>query len=248
MVESMEELWQAVKSKWDSRFKVVRNEFIPWTLWDVPVSRAKVALVTTGGAYLKNGFHEPFDIKNPAGDPSFREFPAVASGEDIAVTHTTGDCGYARQDVNVLFPLERLAALASAGYIGAVAPLAYSFMGHVPDPTDLLANYAPSVAYRIRRMGADVALVVAAHPMDSQAAALVARAIELAGVATVVLGTDRDLLRWVRAPRALVVAHPDGAPLGNPGNAGMHQAVIRAALEQAWEFQSPGRVDDLVLA
>lgn len=248
MADSVQELLQAVRAKWDSGYALVPNEFIPWTQWDAPVSASKVALVSTGGAFLKNGIHQPFDTQAPSGDPSFREFPSVVSGEDIAVAHTSGDLRYAAQDVNVVFPLERLTALAAAGYVGGAAPLAYSFMGHVTEVSALLSNYAPSVAYRMRRMGADAALVVAAHPIDAQVAALVARTIELAGVPTVVLGTDRALLEAVRAPRAAAVANPAGAPLGNPGNAGKHQELIRAALAAAWEFQGPGLVADLDFA
>lgn len=247
MAKTAAERMEAARAKWDPAYRLVKSEFIPWTQWDVPVREAKVALVTTGGAYLKRGMHVPFDTASPAGDPSFREFPSVAEAEDIAVAHTTGDCRYAKEDINVIFPLERLHELARAGYIGSVGPFAYSFMGHVTDPTDLLSNYAPSVAYRLKRMGADVALVVAAHPMDSQVASLVARAIELAGVPTVVMGTDRDLLELVRAPRAVAVANPAGAPLGEPGNAGKHQEVIRSVLAAAWDFQGAGGVADLEL-
>jgi len=246
MAETAEERNEAAMGKWDPAYRLVSSDFIPWTQWDVPIREAKVALVSTGGAYLKR-MHVPFDTASPAGDPSFREFPSVAEAEDIVVAHTKGDCRYAAEDINVVFPLDRLHQLASAGYIGSVGPFAYSFMGHVTDPTDLLSNYAPSVAYRLKRMGADVALVVAAHPMDSQVAAVVARAIELAGVPTVVMGTDRDLLELVRAPRAVVVANPAGAPLGEPGNAGKHQEVIRAVFAAAWSFQRAGGVADLEL-
>lgn len=245
MTETAEERVEAARAKWDPAYRLVSSEFIPWTQWDVPAREAKVALVTTGGVYLKRGLHVPFDTTSPAGDPSFREFPSVVEAEDIAVAHTTGDCRYAAEDVNVVFPLERLRELADAGYIGAVGPFAYSFMGHVTDPADLLSNYAPSVAYRLKRMGADVALVVAAHPMDSQVASLVARAIELAGVPSVVMGTDLDLLQLVRAPRAVAVAHPAGAPLGEPGNAGKHQETIRGVLAAAWSFQRAGGVTEL---
>lgn len=248
MADSAEERVQAGKAKWEAQYRLAFNAFIPWTPWNVPAKESTVALVTTGGAYLKRGLHQPFDTESPAGDPSFREFPSVVESEDIAVAHSSGNCGFAEEDINVVFPVTRLNALATGGYIGSAAPFAYSFMGNVKDPTDLLANYAPNVAYRMKRMGADVALVVAAHPMDSQVAALVARTIELAGVPTVVLGTDRDLLQLVRAPRAVVVAHPDGAPLGEPGNGGKHQAVIRSALQTAWTFEAPGRVADLELS
>ena len=226
-------------------FQPLTNEFIPWTQWLPRIAETKVALVSTGGVYLKHGLHQPFDAAAPHGDPTFREFPSVVADEDLAFSHGRIDERYARQDINVIFPLDRLRALAQAGYIGSVAPFAYSFLGHVTQPLELLANYAPSVAYRMRRMGAGLALVVATGEVDHQSAALIARAIELAGVPTLVLGTRPEVLEAVKPPRAVVVNHPTGAPLGNPGNAGKHEHLLREALEAAWALEGPGLIERL---
>lgn len=232
----------------DPEFQLLTNEFIPWTQWLRPVGESKVALITTGGVFMKHGLHQPFDLGIAHGDPSFREFPTVVADQDLDLAHARLDDRYGRQDVNVLFPLERLRSLAQGGYIDSVAPFAYSFMGHITRPVQLLANYAPSVAYRIRRMGADVALVVAAGGVDHQTAALIARAVELAGVPTMVLGSRADILQSVRPPRAVVVNHPESAPLGNPGNAGKHEHLLREALEAAWRLEGPGLLETLPFA
>jgi D-proline reductase (dithiol) PrdB len=230
-------------------FERITNEFIPWAPWNAPVQQTRVALISTGGIYLKQGFHQPFDTTAPAGDPSFREFPAVVEAEDLAVAHSGYDLANAGQDINVVFPLQRLQELAREGYIGAVAPYSYSFMGNVTQPVPLLANYAPSVAYRLKRMGTTLALIVAAGgEADHQTAALVARAAELAGVSTMVLGTDGKTLEAVGTPRSVVVRHPAGAPLGNPGNVGKHQYLLREALDAAWTFEGPGLVTELPFA
>lgn len=229
----------------DPSFRPLTNEFIPWTQWMPVPSESKVALISTGGVYLKHGLHQPFE---PEGDPSFREFPSVVASEDLTLVHGRIDESYAQKDINVLFPLDRLRALADAGYIGSVAPFAYSFLGHITEPVELLANYAPSVAYRLRRMGADLALIIATGPVDHQTAGVVARAVELAGVPSLVLGTQPAILEAVNAPRAVVVEHPAGAPLGNPGNAGKHEHLLREALEAAWKLEGPGLIERLPFA
>jgi len=244
----MEQNWIESVRATDPTFAPITNEFTPWTQWTRPVGQSKIALVTTGGVYLKHGLHEPFAADQPYGDPSFREFPSVVLFEDLAIAHGRIDQQYARQDFNVLFPLERLRELASAGYIGSVAPFAYSFLGHVTRPIPLLANYAPSVAYRMRRMGADLALIIATGPVDHMTAGILARAIELAGVPTLVLGNRREILEQVRVPRAVLVDHPDGAPLGNPGNAGKHEHLLRELLELGWSYEGPGMIEALPFA
>lgn len=227
--------------EWNNAAAIIKNEFIPWAPWHVGPERAKVGLITTGGVYLKKGLHQPFEL----GEPGFREFPAVVVGEDLELGAADYDQQYARADLNVVFPLERLHELAAAGYLGAVAPFAYSLTGPVSNLNALLSNYAPSVAYRMKRMGVEVALVVATSPVDHQTAGLVARTVELAGVPTIVLGTNREVLERVKAPRAVLVKHPAGAPLGLPGNAGKHQHLLREVFDAAWQFEGPGLITEL---
>jgi D-proline reductase (dithiol) PrdB len=237
--------WLASVRESDPEFSLLPHGFIPWSQWHAPVSQSKVALVTTGGVYLKHGLQEPFDLEQPHGDPSFREIPSVVLEEDLALAHGRIDERAAQQDINVLFPLGRLRSMVEAGYIDAVAPFAYSFCGHITRPVGLLAEFAPSVAYRLRRMGADVALIIATGGVDHQTAAVIARAAELAGIPTVVLGNRPELLAALKVPRAVAVSNPDGAPLGRPGNAGQHEHILREALEAAWQLEGPGLVERL---
>lgn len=248
MSDLLDLMTNRVRIQHDPEFALVQPEFIPWTPWNVPTTQAKVALVSTGGVYLKHGLNKPFDTTDPHGDPTFRELPYVVAAADLAIADGPYEQEHAHADMNVIFPLERLHELAEAGYVGAVAPFAYSFFGHVTRPVDLLSNYAPSVAYRMKRMGAEVALVVAVGEVGHQSAAMVARAIELAGVPTILLGTNRELLEAGRAPRAVLVRHPVGAPLGNPGNAGKHQYLLRELFEAAWQLEGPGLVIELPFA
>lgn len=222
--------------------KRIHNEFIPWAPWNTPVSQSKVALVSTGGVYLLHGLHQPYES---GGDFTFREFPSVVESADLGLAEGGFDASYGRQDVNALFPLDRLKELAEAGYIGAVASMAYSFATRVSDLEAFLANSVISLAYRMKRMGPDVALLVACGEAGHQTVALAARAIELAGVPTVVLGTDKEALLAAGTPRMAVVQHPVGAPLGNPGNSGKHQQVLREVLSATWEFEGPGLVAEL---
>lgn len=239
--QSIQALTDEVRARWDPQFELITNEFVPWTLWYTAVAKSKVALVSTGGVYLSHGLNQPFDDQAAGGDPSFRELPAVSLAADMTAGAGTPDPAAAKEDINVVLPLERLRQLADAGYIGEVGPFAYSFAGRVTRPVSLLANYAPSVAYRLKRMGADVALVLAVGGVvEHQTAALVARAAELAGVPSVVLGTNQAVLEAVRAPRSVIVNGPETSPLGSPGNAGKHQHIIRAALEAAWQLEAPG--------
>ncbi len=59
---------------------------------------------------------------------------------------------------------------------------------------------------------------------------LVARELESRGIATVCLGMLEEVTRKVKPPRTLLVPFGWGQPLGPPGEADTHRAVVRAAL------------------
>ena len=60
---------------------------------------------------------------------------------------------------------------------------------------------------------------------------LIARALEEQDIPTVCVVMNRDITENVKAPRALFVHFPYGAPLGPAGHPETQEAVIRAALE-----------------
>lgn len=122
---------------------------------DKPLSRARVALVGTAGASMRG--QPSFDLGDD-GDPSFREIPSDA--ERIRLSHGGYDVVRARADPDVVFPLTVLGDLAADGFIGDLAPRAYSFMGYIPDPEPLLAVTGPQVATRLRADQVDLVLLV----------------------------------------------------------------------------------------
>lgn len=136
-----------------------RVEGVPWTPLARPLAESTVALVTTAGVHLAS--QEPFDMKDPMGDPSFRELPSDTPSGLYAITHDYYDHTDADSDLNVVFPLDRLRELAGQGLIGSVAPTNYGFMGHIDGPhmDTLVKRTAPEVAERLRAEGVHAALL-----------------------------------------------------------------------------------------
>ena len=128
---------------------------IPWTPLRRPIAQATVAIVTTGGVHLCTD--EPFDLKT---DASFRAIPRSASSADLCITHEHYDRRDALRDLNLIFPLERLLELATAGIVGRVADVHYGF-GFVQDPRDLLAS-GGKVGGLLSQAGVDLVILVPA--------------------------------------------------------------------------------------
>jgi D-proline reductase (dithiol) PrdB len=126
----------------------------------VPVSQARVALVTSAG--LVASADTPFDLDQRGGDTSWRTIASTVDPADLLVHHRSDafDRAPLAADVNVVFPLERLRALAAAGEIGEVAPRHLSFMGSITAPGRLIRETAPAAAALFVADRVDVALLV----------------------------------------------------------------------------------------
>jgi D-proline reductase (dithiol) PrdB len=74
---------------------------------------------------------------------------------------------------------------------------------------------------------------------------LVARAIEAAGIPTVLVSTGRDLTELVCPPRSLFVNFPMGNPFGPPDQPDVQRGILQAALELAAAEIEPGTIVDL---
>ncbi|MBI4251053.1 MAG: hypothetical protein HY618_01205 [Candidatus Tectomicrobia bacterium] len=134
----------------------------PWAALAKPLAGCRLALVTTGGVHLKS--QAPFDMAEKDGDPTFREIPSGAPRGELVITHDYYDHRDADRDINVVFPLDRLAELAAGGRIQGPAPLHLGFMGHVDGPLAgrLVRETAPAAARRLAETGADAVLLTPA--------------------------------------------------------------------------------------
>ena len=72
---------------------------------------------------------------------------------------------------------------------------------------------------------------------------LAARAIEEAGIATVVLSNMPDVTASTSVPRLVGISAPGARPIGAPGDAEGQRAVLRSALKVFGSLDAPGRVD-----
>ena len=137
---------------------------IPWTPLSRPLSECTVVLLSSAGIALKTDlpFDQEGERQNPWwGDPSYRVLPKSATKEDVRLYHLHIDPSYAEQDLDCLFPLQRLQEMEANGRIGRTSPRHYSIMGYILNPERLLSETVPAL---IRDLKADLADVVVLVP------------------------------------------------------------------------------------
>lgn len=136
------------------------NETAPLAPLTKPVAESRVTLLTSGGVsracdaawdpYARNDFR----LDNISADEASSAFQVHDSYYDVES---------AREDINCVFPLDRLREAADDGTIGEVAPRLWSgFMGRIYKRTQLIEEVAPAWVDELRRDDVDLALLVPA--------------------------------------------------------------------------------------
>jgi len=125
----------------------------PWVRGG-PLAGRRVAIVSTAGLMLRG------ERPVTAADARFRAIPHDAPAGDVLMSHASVNfdrTGFQR-DMNVVFPRDRLQALADEGVVGATAATHYSHMGAL-EPV-LLEKPTRALAASLHDDGVDSAVLL----------------------------------------------------------------------------------------
>ncbi len=139
----------------DKKFQFVdnREKEIPFTPFSKDLSRAKIALISSAGLYLKGD--KPFDIEAINGDTSFRIIPRDTTISQMNIAHTHYNHKYVRADVNTALPLELLKKLEENDIIGALAETNYSISGYILEMDELINYTSVKIEERLKKEAVD---------------------------------------------------------------------------------------------
>ena len=208
-----------------------------------PLAECTVSLLTSGGVSRRGA--APFD-PDARNDLRLDALARDARSDDFQIHDNYYDHSDAARDLNCILPIDRLRELAAGGAIGTVAERLWSgFMGRIYIRSVVTGEAAPAFVRELEADGVDLLVLVPACPLDHQTAGLVARVVEEAGVATVIVATGRDLTKQVMPPRSVFVNFPMGNPFGRPGDADQQTRILRDALALAASDCAPGTLVDL---
>jgi hypothetical protein len=205
---------------------------VPFRPLAKPLADCRVALVTTAAPYRPEaGDQGPGAPYNAAA-----KFYEVWSGDsatepDLRISHVAIDRDHTTAaDPGSYFPLAALRRAAATGRICALAPRFHGLPTNRSHRTSLETD-CPEVVARCLDDGADAALLVPNCPVCHQSVSLAARALEAAGVATVVLGCAKDIVEHVGVPRLLFSDFPLGNAAGRPHDPASQDVTLELALK-----------------
>ena len=123
-------------SEWERELMLIKLKDLaplggtPWVKGHA-LNKRRVALITTAGIHRKDD--QPYSDRTAA---EYRIIPGATPANELVMSHLSSNfdrTGF-QQDVNVVFPLDRLHELKAAKVIGSVADYHYAFNGSTPTP------------------------------------------------------------------------------------------------------------------
>ena len=213
---------------------------VPFARLARPLSQCRVALITTAAPYKPGaGDQGPGAPYNAAA-----KFYSVysldsARDHDLRISHIAIDRVHtSAEDAGTYFPLSALREAARRGRIGSVAARVHGAPTNRSHRTTIDVD-APEIVARVKADGADAALLVPNCPVCHQTVGLTARALEAAGVATVVMGCAKDIVEWVGVPRLLFSDFPLGNGAGRPNDKASQAETLELALRTLESAPAP---------
>ncbi len=144
--------------KFVDEFPWIENKTTPWSDFKLSLSQSRIALISTGGLYIEGD--KPFKISDRKDvDESYREIPLASSTDNLAIAHEHYEKRYARQDINTVFPVERLKKLVEENFLGDLARINFSITGFIPEPDGLFRS-GKEIAQKLASMKVDAAFIV----------------------------------------------------------------------------------------
>ena len=137
-------------------YRWVENDSAPFTPLTKPISKCKIALMSSGGVMYRDQprFHRE--------DASYRRIPRDARRDELSVWHFGYPTKDAEKDPNCVFPLERMREFEAEGRIGELCDPAFTFMGGIYSARKVREELAPKIVEELRSRNVEAFYLVPA--------------------------------------------------------------------------------------
>lgn len=204
---------------------------VPFSELSKPLDLSTVAVVTTAAPYKADaGDQGPGAPYNAAA--KFYSVYEIDShcDVDVRISHVAYDRAHtSATDQGSWLPLAQLRLAAEQGVIGAAANSVFGLPTNRSHRTTLEED-CPALVAKVRSQSVDACVLAANCPICHQSVSLAARALEEAGIATVVLGCAKDIVEYAGVPRFLFSDFPLGNAAGKPHDVQSQHDTLSLAL------------------
>ena len=215
-------------------------ENVPFTRLVKPLSACRIAIVTTAAPYQPGkGDQGPGAPYNASAKFYHVYAGETASDPDLRISHVSIDRAHTTaEDQNSYFPLPALRRAAKRVRIAGVTPHFFGLPTNRSQRRTMEVD-CPDLVSRVKADKADAAIFVPNCPVCHQSVALAARALEEAGIATVIMGCAKDIVERVGVPRFVFSDFPLGNAAGKPNDMPSQDMTLQFALELLEQATTP---------
>jgi len=216
---------------YDNPYRYAHFIDVPFAPLAKPLSQSTVTLLTTAAPYQPDKGHQgpgaPYNAAAKFYSPYLID---TSQDHDLRISHVAIDRKHtSMEDSNSWFPLPLMRKLVKENRIGRLAPHFHGVPTNRSQRHTLEVD-APVIVQRCKDEQADAAVLVPNCPVCHQTMALVARALETAGIPSVVMGCAKDIIEHAGVPRFLFSDFPLGNAAGKPGDPQSQAATMDLAL------------------
>jgi D-proline reductase (dithiol) PrdB len=220
-----------------ANYPFVENTYAPFTPLHRALPMLNLALISSAGAYIDGT--EAFDLESRDGDLTFREIPIEVEAEDLLYAAKGYDPAAVKEDRNAQIPVDRLLEYEGNRVIGRLNHVWWSLSSWIPNAALVARELAPRIADRLTGYEVQAALLIPASRLCHQTLGIVARAIELRGIPTMLLSVDRSITDKVRPPRTAFYKGEFGSVAGRPNWKQYQLRVLDESIRWIETFDQP---------
>jgi len=220
-----------------ANYPFVENIHSPFTPLRRGLPMLNLALISAAGAYIDGT--DPFDTDSRDGDMNLREIPITVDAEDIQYSAKGYDPAAVRQDRNSLVPVDRLQEYQANAVIGKLNDVWWSVSSYTPNARLVADELAPKVVERLTRYEVHAALLIPSSRLSHQTIGIIARAIEMSGVPTIMVSVDTPATDRIRPPRTAYYNGSFDSVAGKPDWREYQLRILDEALRWIETFDQP---------
>lgn len=221
-----------------TNYPFVENKNAPFTPARRALPMLNLALISSAGAFIDGT--EPFDLTAKDGDLNYKEIPIEVEVEDLLFAAKGYDPAAILEDMNAQIPVQRLLEYEANAVIGRLNHVWWSLSSYIPNAVRVADELAPQIAERLVRYEVQAALLIPATRLCHQTLGIVARAIEMANIPTMLISVDRGITDKVRPPRTAYYVGEFGEVAGKAGWKQYQLRILDESLRLIEPFDQPG--------
>lgn len=217
---------------YETPYRWAQFDDVPFTPLAKPISEASISIITTAAPFQPDKGDQGPGAPHNGLAKFFSVYSAPTDTDpDLRISHIAYDRDHtSAADQGTYFPLRAFRALVKSGELGSVGPRFHGLPTNRSHKTTLDVD-CPEIVRRCQEDGSDAAVLVPNCPVCHQSVSLAARALEAAGIATVIMGCARDIVEHVGVPRLLFSDFPLGNGAGRPHDAESQLQTAQQALD-----------------